>query len=349
MPRGTPTTRAMATANSTTCRATPAPAHGADAHVPPQSVRATPVGRTGGGKGGILQATVGIREPTTGNEQGHHHRQQTVDGHHHHPHPGETGREGGQGAAEPAPHQGQAVGAIHPLGLASRNPRHWFNRGNCGNPGETVPHLPMVDRSQALKHTLSLPRQAGVVRPGRCTPGAAPTPATTTVPGPPAPRLPKRPCRPRRCPGNTGSALWRQGASPWVELLIAVVIIGVLSGVALPAFLGQQNKAKVNAANVQARGLMSYCLAHFIDNGKMPDSNDNEYKRLSKDSGHSIIIWEATSSNSNPSSGGNQPSGNKCEVKIKGKGITLNPDGNFSIDASGDATKIQATPAKVQR
>ena len=61
-----------------------------------------------------------------------------------------------------------------------------------------------------------------------------------------------------------------------VELLIAVVIIGVLSGVAMPAFLGQQNKAKINAANVQARGLMSYCLAHFIDNGEMPGSDDKE-------------------------------------------------------------------------
>ena len=33
-----------------------------------------------------------------------------------------------------------------------------------------------------------------------------------------------------------------------VELLIVVIIIGVLSGVALPAFLNQQNKAKANAA-----------------------------------------------------------------------------------------------------
>ena len=207
----------------------------------------------------------------------------------------------------------------------------------------------MVDRSQALKHTLSLPRQAGVVRPGRCTPGAAPTPATTTVPGRQHPGS-QTPLPPPPLPRQHRKRPLATGGFTLVELLIAVVIIGVLSGVALPAFLGQQNKAKVNAANVQARGLMSYCLAHFIDNGKMPDSNDNEYKRLSKDPGHSIITWKATSSNSNPSSGSTNPSsGNKCEIRITGNGITLEPEGIFVIQASGDATTIQATPAKVKR
>ena len=119
-----------------------------------------------------------------------------------------------------------------------------------------------------------------------------------------------------------------------VELLIAVVIIGVLSGVAMPAFLGQQNKAKINAANVQARGLMSYCLAHFIDNGEMPDSNDAEYRRLSKDPKYTIITWTAT------------PTENKCEVRIEGNKFSLNPEGIFSIEATGDATTIIATPAK---
>ncbi|KKZ11138.1 MAG: hypothetical protein TE42_08625 [Candidatus Synechococcus spongiarum SP3] len=117
-----------------------------------------------------------------------------------------------------------------------------------------------------------------------------------------------------------------------VELLIAVVIIGVLSGVAMPAFLGQQNKAKVNAANIQARGLMSYCLAHFIDNGAMPDSGDTEYDRLSKDPGHSIIQWSATRKD------------NTCKVDITG--TKLAQSGIFVIEASGDATTIQAIPAK---
>ena len=38
-----------------------------------------------------------------------------------------------------------------------------------------------------------------------------------------------------------------------VELLIVVVILGILSGVALPNFLNQADKAKVSAANTAAK------------------------------------------------------------------------------------------------
>ena len=44
-----------------------------------------------------------------------------------------------------------------------------------------------------------------------------------------------------------------------VELLIVVVILGVLSGVALPNFIKQRDKAKVGAANAAAAALMTAC------------------------------------------------------------------------------------------
>ena len=44
-----------------------------------------------------------------------------------------------------------------------------------------------------------------------------------------------------------------------VELLIVVVILGILSGVALPNFLAQRDRAKVGAANAQAAALMTAC------------------------------------------------------------------------------------------
>jgi type IV pilus assembly protein PilA len=44
-----------------------------------------------------------------------------------------------------------------------------------------------------------------------------------------------------------------------VELLIVVVILGVLSGVALPNFLAQRDRAKVGAANAQVAALMTAC------------------------------------------------------------------------------------------
>lgn len=44
-----------------------------------------------------------------------------------------------------------------------------------------------------------------------------------------------------------------------VELLIVVVVLGILSGVALPNFLAQRDKAKVGAANAAAAALMTAC------------------------------------------------------------------------------------------
>ena len=44
-----------------------------------------------------------------------------------------------------------------------------------------------------------------------------------------------------------------------IELLIVVVIIGILSGVALPNFLAQRKKATVSAWNAQASALVTAC------------------------------------------------------------------------------------------
>ena len=44
-----------------------------------------------------------------------------------------------------------------------------------------------------------------------------------------------------------------------VELLIVVVILGILSGVALPNFLKQRDRAKVGAANAASAALITAC------------------------------------------------------------------------------------------
>jgi prepilin-type N-terminal cleavage/methylation domain-containing protein len=49
-----------------------------------------------------------------------------------------------------------------------------------------------------------------------------------------------------------------------IELLIVVVIIGILSGVALPNFIKQQNKAKVAAANATASALVTACEIDIV-------------------------------------------------------------------------------------
>ena len=50
-----------------------------------------------------------------------------------------------------------------------------------------------------------------------------------------------------------------------VELLIVVVILGVLSGVALPSFLSQRGKANVSAANAQGKQLMTACQLENVE------------------------------------------------------------------------------------
>ena len=50
-----------------------------------------------------------------------------------------------------------------------------------------------------------------------------------------------------------------------VELLIVVVILGVLSGIALPSLLGQRDKANISAANSQGKQLMTACQVENLE------------------------------------------------------------------------------------
>ena len=51
-----------------------------------------------------------------------------------------------------------------------------------------------------------------------------------------------------------------------VELLIVVIIIGILSAIAIPAFLSQQEKARARAADSTVMGAARACAALQIDN-----------------------------------------------------------------------------------
>ncbi|MCP9787525.1 prepilin-type N-terminal cleavage/methylation domain-containing protein [Cyanobium sp. Maggiore-St4-Cus] len=51
-----------------------------------------------------------------------------------------------------------------------------------------------------------------------------------------------------------------------VELLIVVIIIGILSAIAIPAFLNQQEKARAKAADSTVMGAARACAALQIDN-----------------------------------------------------------------------------------
>ena len=55
-----------------------------------------------------------------------------------------------------------------------------------------------------------------------------------------------------------------------VELMIVIVIVGILSSVALPQFLGVKGKAELGASIAEAVGLAKECSAAVIINGPYP-------------------------------------------------------------------------------
>ena len=64
-----------------------------------------------------------------------------------------------------------------------------------------------------------------------------------------------------------------------VELLIVVVILGILSGVALPNFIKQRDKAKVGAANAATAALMTACEVAITNDSDV--TTDVDVTRLS--------------------------------------------------------------------
>ena len=53
-----------------------------------------------------------------------------------------------------------------------------------------------------------------------------------------------------------------------IELLIVVVIIGVLAAIAIPAYVGQQDKAKDAAAQAELRAAATAQQLHYATSGK---------------------------------------------------------------------------------
>ena len=64
-----------------------------------------------------------------------------------------------------------------------------------------------------------------------------------------------------------------------VELLVVVVIIGILSGVALPNFLAQADRARIASANAEAAAITTACEVSLATGGN--PTTDADVTRLS--------------------------------------------------------------------
>ena len=56
-----------------------------------------------------------------------------------------------------------------------------------------------------------------------------------------------------------------------IELLVVVVIIGVLAAIAIPAYLGQQEKAEDTAAQAQLRTAATAQQLHYVEEDEYAD------------------------------------------------------------------------------
>ncbi len=77
-----------------------------------------------------------------------------------------------------------------------------------------------------------------------------------------------------------------------IEIMVVVIILGLLAGLVLPRILGQEEKAKVEAAKVQIRSLENALSLFKLDNGFYPTTDQGLDALIKKpESGRVPLKW----------------------------------------------------------
>ena len=114
-----------------------------------------------------------------------------------------------------------------------------------------------------------------------------------------------------------------------IELLVVILIIGILAAIALPAFLGQQQKGQDADAKSNARNLVSHIESCY--------SNERDYGACTTEDslGENIgIEWGTTAGQAQVVSG----DGNEFEITATSEADTGGTNHTFTITKNDDGT-----------